>query len=622
MKRLTFEDFLKKAKEIHGDDYIYEEKSYVNTKQKMWIIHNECGTRFQQTPHNHLLGHGCPKCCYKERKTNYSFVEKTKQKFGDKYSFPYIDEEYKGSHSKITVKCNLCGNVFTKLACDFITSAYGGCNCEKQKEKQISYEELKKLYTKNEIIPFDGFKNKNNDKVELLCAKHGIYEKYISDLFNGNDICQKCGRSHNGDFKKKSFSDFEKFLKEKYPNIDVVNKEEYLNTSTKLKFKCNCCGNIFERTPSAFLYSKLYNGCPKCTKSDISENRTKTQSQFELDVKRLYGDLYTVIGQYTSSNNKIHIKCNDCGRDFEIEANSFLQGHGCPYHNLNNSINEHKIYEYIKNIFPNAIANDRKILKGNELDIYIPEKNIAIEYDGLYWHSELKKDKNYHLNKTLECEKNGIRLLHIFEDEWLYKSEIWKSILDNILGLTKNRIFARKCSIKEVSVEDTTAFLKQNHIQGWCPSQIKIGLYYNDELVSIMTFGKSRHFIGNSDTEYELLRFCNKLNTNVVGGASKLFKYFVNTYKPKSIVSYADRRWSVGNLYEKLGFDFIHFSKPNYYYIIGTLRKNRFNFRKSVLKKKYDCPDNMSERDFCKQQKWYRIYDCGTIVYKWKNKVF
>lgn len=582
----------------------------------MWITHKECGNRFQQTPHNHLSGQGCPKCCYKNRQNNYSFIEEANKRFGNRYSFPDIDSEYKDSHSKITIKCNVCGKTFVKIACDFITSQFGGCDCH----KYVDYKSLINLYEGNEIIPFDGLKHRINDKVQLVCKKHGIYEKYIKDLFNDNDKCQKCACSHNGDFKKLLFSDFEKFLKEKYPNIDVVNKEEYLNTSTKLKFKCNSCGNIFERTPGAFLYGKLYNGCPKCAKSDIAANKTKTQAQFELDVKRLYGDLYTVIGQYVSSDKKIQIRCNDCGRDFEIEANSFLQGHGCPYHNLNNSINEHKIYEYIKNNFPNAIANDRKILNGNELDIYVPEKNIAIEYDGLYWHSELKKDKNYHLNKTLECEKNGIRLIHIFEDEWLYKSEIWKSILDNILGLTMNRIFARKCSIKDVSVEDTTAFLKQNHIQGWCPSQIKIGLYYNDELVSIMTFGKSRHFIGNSDTEYELLRFCNKLNTNVVGGASKLFKYFVNTYKPKSIVSYADRRWSVGNLYEKLGFDFIHFSKPNYYYIIGTLRKNRFNFRKSILKKKYGCPDNMSERDFCKQQKWYRIYDCGTMVYKWKIK--
>lgn len=106
----------------------------------------------------------------------------------------------------------------------------------------------------------------------------------------------------------------------------------------------------------------------------------------------------------------------------------------------------------------------------------------------------------------------------------------------------------------------------------------------------------------------------------VVGGASKLFKYFINVYQPKSVVSYADRRWSFGNLYNKLGFGFEHYSKPNYYYVIKYKRRNRFNFRKSILVKKYNCPNDMSERDFCKLKKWYRIYDCGCGVYKWYNK--
>lgn len=622
MKRLSFDEFEKRAREIHGEEYIYEKDTYTKAKGKLWITHKECGHRFQQTGTSHLSGQGCPKCCYKNKKNNYSFVEKAIKHFGNRYSFPNIDNEYNGSHSKITIKCNLCGKEFIKIACDFMTSPYGGCDCQKEKEKYINYDELKQLYTKNEIVSFEGLKHKSNDKVQLICPKHGVYEKYIKDLFNGNDRCQKCGCSHNGDFKKLPFEKIEEQLKIKYPSISILNKENYVNTSTKLKFKCNVCGNTFERVVGNFLYIKLYNACPICSKLNIPQNRIKTQEQFETEVKQKYGDLYTVKSKYISSDKKISIKCNDCGRDFEIEANSFLQGHGCPYHNLNYSINENKILEFIKENFPNAIANDRKILKGNELDIYIPEKKIAIEYDGLYWHCEIKKEKDYHLNKTLECEKQDIRLIHIFEDEWLYKSDIWKSMLNNMLGLTKNRIFARKCTLKEVTTEDSTSFLKENHIQGWCPSQIKLGLYYNNELVSLMTFGKSRHFIGNSKTEYELLRFCNKLNTIVIGGASKLFTFFIKTYNPKSIISYADRRWSFGKLYEKLGFKFEHFSKPNYYYIVGTHRKNRFNFRKSILQKKYNCPENISEREFCKQQKWYRIYDCGTMVYKWKIKKF
>ena len=135
-----------------------------------------------------------------------------------------------------------------------------------------------------------------------------------------------------------------------------------------------------------------------------------------------------------------------------------------------------------------------------------------------------------------------------------------------------------------------------------------------------MTFGKSRHFIGNGKTEWELLRFCNKINTNIVGGASKLLKFFIKKYNPNNIVTYADRRWSCGNLYDKIGFVQYNISRPNYYYVIGQKRYYRFNFRKSILVKKYGCPNNLSEHEFCLSKKWYRIYDCGCLCYIWKKE--
>ena len=390
-----------------------------------------------------------------------------------------------------------------------------------------------------------------------------------------------------------------------------------------MKCKCKNCGFEFERVPNLF-FGKLLKGdpCPECNKRIISKQRTKTAEQFKNEVDLVHGEgKYTVLSEYTASDKKVEVKCNECGRTFIIEANSFLQGHGCPYHNCNSSSKEKEIADFIRTLgYDDVYNNDRKTLNGKELDVLIPSLNIAFEFDGIFWHNENNKENNYHLWKTTECEKNGVRLIHIFEDEWRKKKNIWKSMISNILGKTENRIYARKCIVKEVPTKECTNFLNNNHIQGWCPSQIKLGLYYNDELVSLMTFGKSRHFIGDGKMEYELLRFCNILNTNVIGGASKLFKYFVDNYSPNSVVSYADRRWSKGKLYDNLGFEFSHFSPPNYFYVIGDMRKNRFNYRKSILVQKYGCPEDMSESEFCKQQKWYRIYDCGTAVYKWFKK--
>ena len=204
---------------------------------------------------------------------------------------------------------------------------------------------------------------------------------------------------------------------------------------------------------------------------------------------------------------------------------------------------EIEIKEFIKSLWFEA-NTDRKILNGKEFDILIPSLKIAFEIDGLRWHNEITKDNNYHLRKTEQCKDCGISLYHIFEDEWEFKSDIVESRIRNILNCTQNKIFARKCQIKTVDKPIAMRFLDDNHLQGKCGSIINYGLYYNNELVSLMTFGKQRKNMGRKDdgNTYELIRFCNKLNTNVVGGASKLFKHFIKEFNPSSVISYADRR--------------------------------------------------------------------------------
>ena len=284
---------------------------------------------------------------------------------------------------------------------------------------------------------------------------------------------------------------------------------------------------------------------------------------------------------------------------------------------------EEELYDYIKSIYKGEIKrHDRSVLNGLELDIFIADKNLAFEFDGLYWHCELQKDSKYHLNKTEQCLEKGIRLIHIFEDEWNNKKDICKSRIRNILGLTKNIIYARKCMIKYVDSKTSNNFLSLNHIQSSANSNINIGLYYNDELVSLMTFSKLRKILGRKsvNNEFELLRFCNKIDLIVVGGASKLFSFFLKEYNPNKVISYADRRWSVGNLYEKLDFKLLHKSKPSYFYIFNNKRVNRYTFRKDILVKKYGCSEDDTEHSFCLKNKWYRIYDCGTLVFQYLKK--
>ncbi len=259
---------------------------------------------------------------------------------------------------------------------------------------------------------------------------------------------------------------------------------------------------------------------------------------------------------------------------------------------------------------------DKQLLNGKEIDIFIPDLMVGIEYNGNYWHSEevmIKASKpiTYHQDKTLLSKDKGIQLIQIFEHQWLEKSEIFKSVIANKLGFS-DKIYARKCKV--VELKDCKEFLETNHLQGNCPSSTKLGLTYNDELVSLMTFGKPRF---NKSYEYELIRFCNKLNTSVVGGASKLLKYFETKYKPKSLVSYANLQWSDGGLYNQLGFTYSDTSTPNYWWIRNNKLLNRYQCQKHKLKDllgdKFN-PD-LSEKANMENNGYSRLFDCGNIIF-------
>lgn len=265
-------------------------------------------------------------------------------------------------------------------------------------------------------------------------------------------------------------------------------------------------------------------------------------------------------------------------------------------------------------------SNIRSIIPPKELDIYIPSKNIAIECNGIYSHSTKYKYPKYHINKSELCKEKGIRLIHIWEDWVKNKPEIVESILLSKLGLIGNTIYARKCIIKEVDSKTCNDFLEANHIQGKSASKIKLGLYYNDQLVSVMTFSPPRINMGskNHKCQWELVRFCNKINLRVIGGASKLLKYFIKNYNPESIVSFSMNDISTGELYDYLGF--INNGKINqsYWYIeSNTLKRyHRSSFSKHEIVRRgwRDKVDNTwTEREVVEEHGYFCIYDSGQL---------
>lgn len=324
-------------------------------------------------------------------------------------------------------------------------------------------------------------------------------------------------------------------------------------------------------------------------------------------------------------------KCLQCGDTFSSCRSSSLKCEDSLYARCkkcnpqHQSRSEKEIFDLIYSIDKSAYTLCRNVIAPKELDIYIPTRKLAIEFDGLYWHnnSMLTNNTKYHLDKTNLCESKGIQLIHIFEDEYSYKKDIVISRLKNLLGVYDRVVYARKCCIKEVNDLDSRDFLNKNHIQGFCISSYRYGLYYDNELISLMTFGSYRSALGRHsiDNEYELLRFCNKLGYHIPGAASRLFKHFIKTINAVKIISYADRRWSIGKLYRALGFKLAHISDPNYWYIIGNHREHRFAWRKTVLRDRLDIYDkDKSEYDNMLLNGYDCIYDCGNLVFEWVNE--
>ena len=541
---MNTEQFIEKAKKVHGDKYDYSKTIYINPKEKVCIICKEHG-EFWQKPYNHLNGQGCSKCRYeilsnKYKKSTEQFIEEAKKVHGNKYDYSKADY-------------NLC-----------------------------------------------------QDKVVIICPIHGEFEQRPLAHIQGQG-CPKCSRNH-----KLCLQDFVEEAKKIHGDKYDYSKVEYKNNKIKVCIICPIHGEFWQ-TPKKHLN---FHGCPKCGGSN-----KLTNNDFINKSRLVHGDKYNYSKvNYINSNTKIHILCHKHG-EFEQLPHDHLQGKGCPKCACIESKAESDIYDYVCSLVgcENVIKRDREVLEGKELDIYIPKLKVAIEYNGLRWHSEeFNKDKNYHLNKLIKCNEKGIRLIQIFEDEWIERQEIVLRKIKHILGFNDGeKIYARKCEVKEIDKHLAYDFLDKNHIQGSVDSSVAFGCFYESKLVGVMLFTQE------SKDYWNLTRFATDNGIRCIGVAGKLFKAFLTVYNPIYVKSFADRRWTLSkehNVYTELGFELAEELAPDYRYVNGQKREHKFGYRKAKLNKKYGVPLEWTEKQMTEYLGFYRIYDCGLLRYEWRKE--
>lgn len=276
---------------------------------------------------------------------------------------------------------------------------------------------------------------------------------------------------------------------------------------------------------------------------------------------------------------------------------------------------EHFIEQILKSTGISYTKNDRSILNGKEIDFYIKDASLAIELNGIFWHSELMgKTSGYHLEKTKLCEQKKIQLLHIWDYQVDKNPQLIKSMIMHKLNQSKNKLYARNTHIVECDSEQYRKFLTENHIEGSVNSSIRYGLVYQNNLVAVMGFGKSRF----NKNEYELYRFAVKQNYNLVGAAGKLFKNFLKLNTIDRIVSFADRNISQGSLYKELGFKLIKTIPPSYKYFKNRKIYNRIAFQKHKLDKILENYNkNLTEWENMQNHGYNRFWNTGQFKYEY-----
>ena len=550
-------------------------------------------------------------------------AEEIKKRIEESTNGEYITDGVIGEDHKIVVthvKCGYSWRVVPK-------SIYrGDSHCPSCSMNLMTYKKLLKLLDNDGFELIEPIKEKysvKKDYVTVKCKKCGKISKFLINnitarLKSGVIYCSDCVNNKNKQKWENSDNKTKQGIENAKKNFNILSVEKDKNNQLILTVQCKKCGNISKKS----VYSFKDCGCKYC-----ANNIKKSQNEINEKITDITDGDYELVGDYKNNHTKITVLHKKCGNTFQVTpVNFFTNNSRCPF--CHTSKFQKDIYDFIKTLDSSAIINDKSALKNKELDIYIPDKKIGFECDGLYWHSENNKNKNYQVDKLKECQKLGIRLINIFEDEYEFKKDLLFNKIKHILNADNSKkIYARSCSVKNITSKEKNEFLNKFHIQGTTCSSINLGLYYKEILVAVLTFAKPRIGIGknknNNINRYELTRFATNTNYRIIGGFSKLLSNFKRKYIWDEIYTYGDLRWVDinKNVYITNGFKLKSVNPPAYWYFYNKNRYHRFGFRKDAIKNKFPeiYNSNLTEFEMMDKTKYKRIWDCGTATYILEN---
>ena len=548
--KLTTEEFIKKARSVHGDRYDYSKVEYKGNKVRVTIICKEHG-EFTQTPSKHYIKRGCPICSkYSHIKnpihvifSTEDFINKARSVHGDKYNYSKVE------------------------------------------------------YTNN------------RNKVTIICPIHGEFQQTPYSHLEGHG-CFPCSRNRANDMMRYSTEDFINKARNIHGDRYDYSKVEYVTFNKNITIICKEHGE-FEQTPYSHLKS---NGCNKCTFRDLGISQRSNTEDFIQKAREIHGDKYDYsLVDYTKNDSKVTIICPIHG-EFQQTPKLHIQGSICYKCTYNASKMEIEFGDFIKSFYSGeVITNSRSIIYPYELDIFLPEFNLGIEINGSYWHSEKFKEKKAHLNKYNLCKEKGIRLISIWEWEYLKDKDKIENFIRNLIS-EKIKLQARKLKIKEVSIKEQREFLENNHLQGYISCSLALGLYKDDELIQLMTLRvKSK-----KDKLYEIGRLATKTGFTVMGGTKRLFKHLLSLVDFETIISYNNMDKFTGDTYESLGMNFESISIP-YGWIRNLEYLPRYATQKSkLIKQGFD--KNLSESEIMRSEGFEKIYFTGVSKFVLKKE--